>query len=185
MQVKITVNCEGTLYEYMYEYTEKTLIEDMCQYVIKNIYEKECCDQQNDYYPCKDEIRLLYNNDYRVLVYSVPLYKLIEYLRKTCIDLRWPVGTGKVADRYQGIVYFFHSNENGISPHIHARYSGDEISVDLITMAITGSFKNRKKQREAFNFIKKRKSKYYNDYSELTSGITPKDVYKIDQNYDY
>lgn len=59
-------------------------------------------------------------------------------------------------DRKNGIVYFFHISEKGHEkfPHIHARYSGEEISIYFSDFRYLGSMKNRAKLKEAINYVK-------------------------------
>lgn len=58
--------------------------------------------------------------------------------------------------RDNGIVYFFHTNEanHRFQPHIHARYSGEEIKVHFKNFRVEGKFKNKQKQKEAISYIK-------------------------------
>ena len=62
----------------------------------------------------------------------------------------------KEYDRKDGIKYFFHTAEQGhwYVPHIHAEYSGAELWINLQDFGTLGSLGNRKKEKEAMQFIK-------------------------------
>ena len=60
-------------------------------------------------------------------------------------------------DRENGIVYFFHSSEKSHleMPHIHAKYSGEEISIYFNDFHVDGKLKNVKKEKEAISYVKR------------------------------
>ncbi len=59
-------------------------------------------------------------------------------------------------DEKDGVIFFFHTNEKNhkYSPHVHASYSGNEISISLTDFHIKGSLKNLKKNRLAVDYVK-------------------------------
>lgn len=59
-------------------------------------------------------------------------------------------------DRKNGISYFFHTSEKGHRgfPHIHARYSDEEISIYFKDFDIIGEYKSKTKQKEAVDFVR-------------------------------
>ena len=59
--------------------------------------------------------------------------------------------------RENGIVYFFHSSEGPHLewPHIHAKYSGEEISIYFNDFHTDGKLKNAKKEKEAIDYVKR------------------------------
>lgn len=61
--------------------------------------------------------------------------------------------------RENGISYFFHLSEASHRPfpHIHARYSGEEISIFLNNLKVEGKFGSKTKQREAVEYVKSHK----------------------------
>ena len=88
-----------------------------------------------------------------------------------------PLGGGKGIDEQNGIRYYFHSDESGHSPHIHAKYQGDEISIFITTLKIRGSFKNKKKEKEAKEYVCNNKEKLLNDFIKYTNGIDIRERY--------
>ena len=97
--------------------------------------------------------------------------KLIDYLDADHLEFIFKSGIGEAYATINGIKYFVHSNENGITPHIHARYQGAEISIDLLTFEVTGSFKSRTKQKEALCFAKTEQLSLIEFYNGNTNGI--------------
>lgn len=59
-------------------------------------------------------------------------------------------------DYVNGIEYFFHTEERNhiMSPHIHAKTSGDEIRFTLSGEILDGSFKSPSKAKEAKKYVK-------------------------------
>lgn len=60
-------------------------------------------------------------------------------------------------DRENGIVYFFHFSERSHleMPHIHAKYSGEEISIYFNDFHVDGKLKNMKREKEAISYVKR------------------------------
>ena len=71
----------------------------------------------------------------------------------------------------EGVQFLFHSNEEGHTPHVHARYQGKDISVDLLNLNVTGSFKNRKKMEIAMQYVRERRDELITLYYEHTTGV--------------
>ena len=80
-----------------------------------------------------------------------------------------PGGLG--IDTENGIRYILHTKELRHTPHVHARYQGQEISIDLFTFKVTNSFKNPKKEKEAVDYVKSNRDKYLQLYNMKTNGI--------------
>lgn len=61
--------------------------------------------------------------------------------------------------RKNGIVYYINTSEKPHLnyPHVHARYSGDTISISLIDFSVVGRFKSKNKQKEAIGFVETNK----------------------------
>lgn len=57
--------------------------------------------------------------------------------------------------RLDGLIFFFHTNEDNhkFNPHIHVLYNEEEISIYLKDFDIIGSFKNKKKQKIALQYV--------------------------------
>ena len=62
----------------------------------------------------------------------------------------------KEFERKDGIKFFFHTSEEGHlnNPHIHAEYSGDEISIYFSDLRVDGEMKSPKVQRKAIEYVK-------------------------------
>ena len=58
-------------------------------------------------------------------------------------------------DRVDGLIFFFHTAENCHKkyPHIHVRYSGEEISIYLLKNKIIGSLSNKKMLKRAVEYV--------------------------------
>jgi hypothetical protein len=71
--------------------------------------------------------------------------------------------------RFSGIVFFFHTAENGhlYNPHIHAKCSEEEISIYLKDYRIIGSFKNKKKQRTAIDYVKTHSDEIKSEWNRI------------------
>ena len=66
-------------------------------------------------------------------------------------------GVGGEVGNCVGIKFFFHTNEKDIhnKPHIHCKYSGEEIRIDLETLTIMDKpFKNKAKNKKVLEVIK-------------------------------
>ncbi len=65
-----------------------------------------------------------------------------------------PYGAKVVKVLENGVILFFHTNEQHHSPHIHAKYAEQEISIELTPNArVTGTMK-KSKQKSACNHVK-------------------------------
>jgi hypothetical protein len=71
--------------------------------------------------------------------------------------------------RADGIIFFFHTAENGHlhNPHIHAQYGEDEISIYLKDYRIVGNFRNKKKQKKAVDYVKENASDIKNKWDRI------------------
>lgn len=58
--------------------------------------------------------------------------------------------------RENGIVYYFHTQEKNhlFDPHIHAKYSGEELRIRLKDFSYDGSLKSPAKIKEAINYVR-------------------------------
>lgn len=72
-------------------------------------------------------------------------------------------------DRKNGISYFFHTSEKGHRgfPHIHARYSGEEISIYFKDFDIIGEYKSKTKQKEAVGFVRDHKKELIREWNRI------------------
>lgn len=72
-------------------------------------------------------------------------------------------------DRVDGLVFFFHTAENSHQkyPHIHVRYSGEELSIYLLSHQIIGSFSNKKMMRKAIAYVEKNSSNLILEWNKL------------------
>lgn len=74
-------------------------------------------------------------------------------------------------DRVGGLVFFFHTAENCHKkfPHIHVRYSGEEISIYLLTNRIVGKFSNKKMLKFAAEYVAKNVNQLLVEWNRITS----------------
>ena len=78
-------------------------------------------------------------------------------------------GIGGGVGDYHGIHFFFHTNEKDLhhNPHIHCKYSGEEIRIDLNKLMIMDKcFKNNRINKLALICVKKNQEqliRYWND----------------------
>ena len=114
---------------------------------------------------------LLYKGKHYPLHKNASLTRLINYLPDEELSFYFKSGIGEAFDKINGIKYFVHSNERGITPHLHARYQGEEISIDLITFDLTGSLNNIKKEKEALRFAKSNHKALIEFYNANSNGI--------------
>lgn len=70
-----------------------------------------------------------------------------------------------------GVDLFFHSNERGITPHIHAEYQGDEVSIDVLNLEVIGTMRSKKKLKTVVDFVSNHRSFIADQYRLHTNGI--------------
>lgn len=79
-------------------------------------------------------------------------------------------------DQAAGITYLFHTNEgNHIkSPHVHAEYGNDDICIFFSNFHVEGHFRNRRKEREAVNYVKENLDKLQAEWNKImeSQGVT-------------
>jgi hypothetical protein len=80
-------------------------------------------------------------------------------------------GIGGGLDKEDGICFFYHTKELRHAPHIHAKYQGEEISIDILTQKVKGKFKNKKKQRQVVDYVIKNQQRLLDEYNNKTNGI--------------
>jgi hypothetical protein len=78
-----------------------------------------------------------------------------------------------------GIKFIIHTEEyvHLGQPHVHAKYSGEEIKIDIGSLNVTGCFKNRKKEKRAIDAVKKHKECLMRKWTELVCGLKVSDYY--------
>lgn len=150
---------------FIYDYDNDTKIIDVLEYA--NVKSNSDVLKKSKYY-------VAYKNEMRFLRSEAKLFNLIEQLDcKETLEINLVSGIGNVVfpDKKNGLVYFVHSNEASITPHIHVKYSGEEISIDLKTFEVTNSFKSPTKQKRAIKYVKENQQELIEKYSELTNGL--------------
>ncbi len=160
-----------------FKYSFYTTVNDLFQYAF--------CFSKNPFLDLKKLEKKSYDEDapehflFEINDDFLPLKKdqrLIKFIRnfniKNNLVLYFtPLAGGRGVDEINSIKFFLHSNEKSHTPHIHAKYQGDEISIDLITFKIKGEFKNKKKQKNALTYAKENQSKWIDSYKKYTNGI--------------
>lgn len=123
---------------------------------------------------CSIKFQLLHNDNRYFLNPNVRIKKLINYLgieEQITFVYLFGVPGGKTLDETNGIRYFLHPKETNHSPHIHAKFSGEEISIYLITGKIEGSFKSKTKMKQAQKYVNDNKEYLMDAYVKYTNGI--------------
>lgn len=72
-------------------------------------------------------------------------------------------------DRKNGIVFYFHTAEapHRNFPHIHAWYSGENISIYLSDCRTVGHFSNSKKEKMALEYVLEKKDELLQKWNEI------------------
>ena len=102
---------------------------------------------------------------------QVELYKLVSFFDFDEIHFHYISGIGEGYATHRGIKYLVHSNESAHTPHIHAQYSGDEISISLLDYSVEGMFKNKKKAKDAVEYVREHREDMIDFYNVNTNGI--------------
>lgn len=153
-------------FEYTYPYTKRTLIKRFlkdCHAVIKEGYLPDEYSQPS--------LTIILNGKQYSLDGSIQLYKLIDFFKLDSLHIHYISGIGEGYSRRNGITYFVNSNENAHSPHIHAKYQGETISISILDYSVKGKFKNSKKQTEAVNYVKENRESMIDFYNINTNGV--------------
>lgn len=153
-------------FEFEYSYTKRTLIKRFlkdCHRIIKEGFVPE------DYsHPTLSIV--LYGKDYS-LDSDIQLYKMIDYLDLDTIHIHFISGIGEGYSRVNGIIYYIHSNEDAHTPHIHAKYQGNEISISLLDYTVKGKMKNPKKEKQALDYVKLNRESMVDFYNINSNGV--------------
>ena len=131
----------------------------------------QCSDTPAD---LRNRFQIAHNGNFYQLDYSGKLSQLITFLGDpTSINLEYVIGLpgGLGIEQKNGITYFLHTKELRHIPHIHARYQGEELSIEILTLKVRGSYKNRKKQKEALNYVAANANRLLAEYNLKTNGI--------------
>ena len=138
--------------------------EDAAQYIL-GIYQKAGHIEAND--PEKLYVRTS-ANDFRPLLQS----KITE--SDCIIDYVDIVSLNNAVEfaRKDGIVFFFHTSEQGHqnNPHVHAAYSGDEISIYFSDLHTCGRMKSSAKKRVAIAYVEENRLKMLDEWKRIMGG---------------
>ena len=76
-----------------------------------------------------------------------------------------------IYDRKDGIDYFFHTSEKEHAkyPHVHARYSGKEISIYFSDFSVKGKFESIPKQKQAVAYVKENLEKLNKEWERISN----------------
>ena len=74
--------------------------------------------------------------------------------------------------REAGAVYYINTREKPHLeyPHIHVKYSGEEISISLTDFVVTGGFKNHSRMKIAKKYVKKNQESLLEKWHEIING---------------
>lgn len=146
-------------------YSEDTTIGDL-----KSFVARQCGDEI-----VMGDVDLEYMGDERILINEIKLQRLVEFLETSDITLFYPCGRGGGYALFDGLRFYFHSNESGHTPHVHVDYQGESISIDLLTGDVIGKFKNPKKLRKARIYAHTHKIELMQAFNEQSHGISVPD----------
>jgi len=154
--------------EFTFYYTPLTRIETL----LRLAYRK--CQLPSSYEIERSHFMVWHNGERHWLDESGRVAKLYKHLGcdgRIGIEYVSANGIGGFIDEEDGIVFFYHTKELRHVPHIHARYQGEEISIEILTLNTKGQFKNKKKQRKAIHYVSENKLSLLDDYNNKTNGI--------------
>lgn len=135
---------------------------------------KRVCKSNDDDETLQNRFLIDISKQFQQLDSDANLLRLLAFIGyPQTINLIYMIGIpgGLGIDDKNGIYYFYHTNEKGHVPHIHARYQGEEISIEILTLNVRGQLKNKKKQKEIIEYVKCNKKKLLKDYNLKTNGI--------------
>ena len=174
MRKQIHVILEGCMdgeaqrhtFEFDYLYDKNTRISALI---------KRCYREINAYYQFDKKIKPylpieLLGNFYDVYD-QIELSKMISYFELKEIHFHYISGIGEGYATHRGIKYRVNPNEAAHPPHIHAQYGGKTISISLLDFSFKGSFNNKKKEKEAVEFVKRHREDMINFFNANTNGI--------------
>ena len=71
--------------------------------------------------------------------------------------------------RFEGISFIFHTDEmrHINEPHVHARYSGDEMRISLGDLSYKGHFKSKKKMNDALEHVRSNVGAFLDEWHRL------------------
>jgi hypothetical protein len=144
---------------------------------------KAVCNSIDSKRSLHDRFKAVVNDRFYTLSGSGNLRKTLRYLgNPTTLHLDYTIGMpgGLGLDEKDGIYYFLHTKELRHAPHIHARYQGKTISIDILTLKVHGKFKNKKKMREAVGYVKAKQNELLEQYNKKTNGIHVENFLVVD-----
>lgn len=154
--------------DYIFEYDESTTVGELiwsaCS-ICKDFYDPDVHNKR--FAVCVDD-NLISPNEEAIL------QQFLNYLGlNDSITLIYSIGLsgGYGLDLIEGVQFFFHSNENGHTPHVHASYQDDEVSVDLLTSKVSGKLKSKKKMKLIMEYVKENRQILLDEYAKHTNGI--------------
>ena len=174
MRKQIHVFLEGCMdgedqrhvFEFDYYYTKDTRISALI---------KRCYREINSYYRFDKKVKpylpIELLGHFYDLYNQIELEKLISYFELQEVHFHYISGIGEGYSTYRGVNYRVNPNEAGHTPHVHAVYSGDDISISLLDFSCKGRFKNKKKEKEAVEYVKKHREDMVNFFNVNTNGI--------------
>ncbi len=173
-----------------YQYSSNSLLDDLLQHVSCFMYQPmklaSCHESFESYYDEFAKDRFLFHTPDLDRCFLNANFCTDRFINNNGLSGNLtlffiPLGGGKGIDEQNGIKFFVHSDESNHTPHIHARYQGEEISINIRTLAVKGSFKNMKKQKEALKYVKDNKEKLISDFKKSTNGIDIREFYLVDE----
>ena len=165
--------------ERYYRYTDYTTIKQLLKYICKK-------GKFSDYrgFELGDFFRIKVSGSYcgfgNINARLGSLIRLLHAENKQ-IELLWVYRPGGGADVWEedGIHFIIHTNEyiHRGKPHVHAKYSGDEVKIDLQSFAVTGVMKNKGNERLAIETVKRNRGFFYQKWRELVCGLEVPEFY--------
>ena len=170
---------------YEIEYDEKTTIRQILNFLINGLKEyyinhNSVEEMFKDYF-LKSRFNIIINKK-NIQIYDLDMrvYMILKYIQKQEIDMSFilePGGGFDALEQYNGIKYIMKTHEQGRhnNPHIHVRYSGEEIIVNIINGQVIEGKMNAKKKKEAIQRIMQNKEELLLLWNTRTDG-TPYEV---------
>lgn len=154
------------IFEFDYPYDNSTRISALI---------KRCYREINAFYQFDRKIKPylpieIFGKLYDVYDY-IELSNMISYFEFQEIHFHYISGIGEGYATHRGIKFRVNPNESAHPPHIHAQYGGKDISISLLDFSYKGSFNNKKKEKEAVEYVKSHREDMINFYNANTNGI--------------
>lgn len=165
---------------YKIDYDEKNTIKDILNFYVYSLKEyfnefnKKSRESKDD--ELKEYFRIIYmDNKLRIFDLNTPIYKILEIQKNSILNFAFIIGVGGGFDALQredGIQYSMNTREQGKHnfPHLHVKYSGEEVVINILTGQTIEGYIKSQKQKEAMQKIKENKEELMLLWNTRTDG---------------